>query len=795
MVNKVRFICISLLMIGFLLFAPRPSSAQERLCDPSFEFCYWPIIDSVNAETVGIDVALYMIELPGLADAIIARHRAGVQVRIVVEPRANVKFPGNQALLDRFRAAGIPMRYKVGDGILHSKIMLFAGQNKVLFSGSNFGDADVGPYEAYSNYVDGVWYFSDDPAVVNSCKTRLDDIWTNTALYGDYANITGPLTRKYPTHPIDPSMNFVPNSNPLEDYGRRAIAQIDQESQKIDITMYRITDTGITDAILRAVGRGVQVRLLAEPLEYRFGASRFSAELTDPYNVDRLFMAGVQIKMRKHRGLNHQKSVQLYSQGMTIFGSSNWGIQSYNSEEDHNYFTTKPWFFQWFVNQFDRKWNSAVEYEPFVPQPPDAPVNLGPANGGAGQSTSLALSWEGGPWAHKYDIYLGSDSNNLSLIASDVITGTPGPSGSESYTVSGLRPGTAYYWRIVGKTMANQTASGPTWVFSTAGTPPPAQAPTVSSISPNSGTINGGTPVTITGTNFAAGLTVAFGGAAATNVNVSNSTTITAVSPGHAAGGVNIVVTNPGGQSGTLVSGFTYTNPPPQAPTVSGISPGSGSTLGGTSVTITGTNFSPGATVTIGGTTATSVNVVSGTSITATTPAHSAGAVNVVVTNTSGQSGTLNAGYTYTSPPPPSAPDVVLYASEAPVKAGSWTVTPDSSAAGGARLLNPDSGAAKLPSPLASPSSYFEMTFNAQAGVPYRLWIRGKAQSDFYGNDSVFVQFSGSVTSSGAATFRIGTTSATEYNLEDCSGCGLSGWGWQDNGWGVGVLGPVIYFA
>ncbi|MBI3652029.1 MAG: hypothetical protein HY231_13495 [Acidobacteria bacterium] len=31
-------------------------------------------------------------------------------------------------------------------------------------------------------------------------------------------------------------------------------------------------------------------------------------------------------------------------------------------------------------------------------------------------------------------------------------------------------------------------------------------------------------------------------------------------------------------------------------------------------------------------------------------------------------------------------------------------------------------------------------------------------------------------------------------NLEDCAGCGLSGWGWQDNGWGVGVLGPVIYF-
>ena len=73
--------------------------------------------------------------------------------------------------------------------------------------------------------------------------------------------------------------------------------------------------------------------------------------------------------------------------------------------------------------------------------------------------------------------------------------------------------------------------------------------------------------------------------------------------------------------------------------------------------------------------------------------------------------------------------------------------------------------------------------------------MRGKAQSDYWGNDSVFVQFSSSVDGSGAARYRIGTTSAYEVNLEDCSGCGLSGWGWQDNGWGVGVLGPEVVFA
>ena len=165
--------------------------------------------------------------------------------------------------------------------------------------------------------------------------------------------------------------------------------------------------------------------------------------------------------------------------------------------------------------------------------------------------------------------------------------------------------------------------------------------PTVSSVSPNNGSTAGGTAVTITGTNFAAGATATFGGTAATNVVVVNSTTITAMTPAGSAGAVTVMVTV-NGQSGSLSNGFTYLAPP----TVSGVSPNSGSTLGGTAVTITGTNFAAGATATFGGAAATNVVVVNSTTITATTPAGSAGAVTVVVT-VNGQNGSLTNGYTY----------------------------------------------------------------------------------------------------------------------------------------------------
>ncbi len=128
-------------------------------------------------------------------------------------------------------------------------------------------------------------------------------------------------------------------------------------------------------------------------------------------------------------------------------------------------------------------------------------------------------------------------------------------------------------------------------------------------------------------------------------------------------------------------------------------------------------------------------------------------------------------------------------------RAGRWAVVSDSGAAGGAKIRHADGGAAKKDTASASPADYFELTFSATRGVPYRLWVHGRADDDDPYNDSVFVQFAGSVNSSGGAVYRIGTTAATEVNLEPCKGCGLSGWRWQDNGWGYGVLGPVIYFA
>jgi len=90
-------------------------------------------------------------------------------------------------------------------------------------------------------------------------------------------------------------------------------------------------------------------------------------------------------------------------------------------------------------------------------------------------------------------------------------------------------------------------------------TPAPSGAvlPTLTSILPSDGAASGGTGVTLTGTDLLGATAVTFDGTAATSVNVVNATTVTAVTPAHAAGAVDVVVTTPLGD-GTLTGGYTY---------------------------------------------------------------------------------------------------------------------------------------------------------------------------------------------------------------------------------------------
>ncbi|MFE2179744.1 IPT/TIG domain-containing protein, partial [Streptomyces sp. NPDC059455] len=162
-------------------------------------------------------------------------------------------------------------------------------------------------------------------------------------------------------------------------------------------------------------------------------------------------------------------------------------------------------------------------------------------------------------------------------------------------------------------------------------------------MTPAAGSPGGGTPVTLTGSNFTQATVVRFGPNFALSFTVVSATQITAVAP-PGSGTVQITVTTPGGTSNGVAFGYAA------APTLTGISPATGPVGGGTTVTLTGTNLLGATAVRFGAVNASSFTVVSATQITVVAPPGS-GTVQVTVTTPGGTSSGLS--YSYVAVPAP----------------------------------------------------------------------------------------------------------------------------------------------
>ncbi|MGW7255715.1 IPT/TIG domain-containing protein [Streptomyces sp. NPDC054834] len=167
--------------------------------------------------------------------------------------------------------------------------------------------------------------------------------------------------------------------------------------------------------------------------------------------------------------------------------------------------------------------------------------------------------------------------------------------------------------------------------------------PSVTGVSPVQGPVSGGTAVTLTGVNLSGASAVRFDGVAATSFTVDSATQITAVAPAHAAGAAAVTVTTPGGTSNpdNPQAYFFYA----AVPSLTAVTPVSGSSAGGTIVTLTGTGLLGASAVRFDGVAATSFTVDSATQITAVAPAHAAGAAAVTVTTPGGTSNAVTYQY------------------------------------------------------------------------------------------------------------------------------------------------------
>ena len=174
----------------------------------------------------------------------------------------------------------------------------------------------------------------------------------------------------------------------------------------------------------------------------------------------------------------------------------------------------------------------------------------------------------------------------------------------------------------------------------------PAPQPSSATVAANSS--NNTIPLTITG---GTATSLAISTPASHGTATVSGTSITYTPTGGYSGPDSFAYTATDTAGTSTPATVTITVTPPPTPTVSTVSPSQGTTAGGTSVAITGTNFTGATAVSFGGTAATGVTVTDASHITATSPAGSAGTVNVTVTSVSGTSATVTADhYTYVAP-------------------------------------------------------------------------------------------------------------------------------------------------
>ncbi|MGE3856447.1 MAG: IPT/TIG domain-containing protein [Dehalococcoidia bacterium] len=261
---------------------------------------------------------------------------------------------------------------------------------------------------------------------------------------------------------------------------------------------------------------------------------------------------------------------------------------------------------------------------------------VSPASGPAGTAVTITGSGFTSPATVTFG---GAAATNVTVLSGNQISATV-PAGTSSGAVTVLVSG------------ATGAVGGLTNGFTYAATvAQPTSFPSLTSVTPTTGATTGGTTLTLNGSGFTTGATVSIGGAPASVVSVGSAQIVVTTPPGP-TGAATVLVTNPGGAITGLANAFTYSTSTGSTTTsgpisISGVSPSSGPSAGGTSILINGAGFQTGATVTISGINVTGT-VLSSSQIAASTPAVTGtGSVTVTVTNPDGTSASLPSAFTY----------------------------------------------------------------------------------------------------------------------------------------------------
>ena len=482
-VSAARRRIVGFALAVFISLAAQPAAAEEIFFSANTNITD-QLVAKINAETERIDMSIWHLTEGAITIALLNRFNAGIPVRLIGD-RAEL-FELNAVSKNEFYKlanAGVPIRVRVNPTwypeINHWKMTYFKKQKLVAFGSANYTPFELAPTSS-TNYKDETVLFTDDPAIVDAIKTKFDQIWNDTtvepesragdppylkdwweACETDHTGSCDDFHTQYPNAPhvvVDTKRLEVDNPLPADliwgqgsTFNNRLIQEINKETSLIQLVIFRLTVPGITDALLAKAAAGVPVQLLVEPQEYE---NRAWPEfwLTHAY-LDKMWAAGVPIKMRVHQGLTHMKT--LVTSTYATNASSNYAAAW---QRDIDYFipkATKATIYQAVKNRVTAMWNDPAAFAAFQPKRPDSANLSQPLSGADSVPATTTLVWDRAAFATDYDVYLGTSSANLALVGNVTAQLVNEPPETYSWKpATALQPGTTYYWKVVSRTFA-----------------------------------------------------------------------------------------------------------------------------------------------------------------------------------------------------------------------------------------------------------------------------------------------------------------------------------------------------
>ncbi len=480
--------CLRRIACAFVLLTAVPAAGPARADDQVYFSSSTNVtnilVQYINQETVRLDISSWYLSEHAISIAIANRFNAGVKVRIIGDRGSIFEAdPNTKREYYWLASQGVPIRLRFNPTyfpeIDHWKAAIFVGQNTVEFGSGNFAPTELAPIDAH-NYDDESELFTSDPVLVGAFKTKFDQMWNDTtrepqSIVGNppYLKDWNEACTKEPTGNCADYATQYPNPKPMiisaarlepdnpipadlifgqgSGFNNRLAQEVNNENREVDVIAYRLEIDNLTQALLAKFRAGVPVKVIVDPQQYT--NNTWPQFWLTHANVDTLWAAGVPIIQRNHAGVTHMKTIitSNYATNASSNFSANW-------QRDHNYFVsaaTKPTVYQAFVDEFKAMWANTTDFGPLVTTKPSAADISSPAPGASGVATSSALVWTRAAWAVSYDVYLGTSTSSLSLVANIPAQMVQDPPTTYSWTPSpALAANTTYFWKVVSKTNA-----------------------------------------------------------------------------------------------------------------------------------------------------------------------------------------------------------------------------------------------------------------------------------------------------------------------------------------------------